>query len=104
MTSFKKHRHQTSIMPNVAAIIVKLMPESPNIDLKQIEADAKIAMESHGAKNISFEERPVAFGLKSIHMKLAIDESKGTDLVESELAKIAHVSSVTIEDYRRAFG
>ncbi len=91
-------------MPNVAAIIVKIMPGSPSSNLREIENKAKHAMEKQGAKNITFEEREVAFGLKSIHMKLAIDESKGTDLVENELSKIPDVSSVTIEDYRRAFG
>jgi elongation factor 1-beta len=91
-------------MPNVAAIIVKLMPSSPDVNLREIENHAKHTMEKHGARNITFEIREVAFGLKSIHMKLAIDESKGTDLVENELSKIKDVSSVIIEDYRRAFG
>ena len=91
-------------MPNIAAIIVKIMPSSPQSNLKEIEKHAQHAMEKQGAKNITFEEREVAFGLKSIHMKLAIDESKGTDLIETELSKLKDISSVTIEDYRRAFG
>ncbi len=91
-------------MAGTAAIIVKLMPESPSTDLRAIEKKAQHAMEKIGAKNISFETREVAFGLKSIHMKFAISEDKGTDLVEAELAKVPDVSSVTIEDYRRAFG
>ena len=91
-------------MPNVAAIIVKIMPASPQSNLQEIEKHARHAMEKHGARNITFEEKEVAFGLKSIHMKLAIDESKGTDLIEMELSKLADISSVTIEDYRRAFG
>jgi len=46
----------------------------------------------------------VAFGLKSISVKLDLAEEKGTDAVEAILSKIEHISSVTIEDYRRAFG
>ena len=99
-----KSNSQKQVMPNVAAIIVKIMPGSPQSNLKEIEKHAQHAMEKIGAKNISFEEKEVAFGLKSIHMKLAIDESKGTDLVETDLSKLADISSVTIEDYRRAFG
>jgi elongation factor 1-beta len=91
-------------MSNTAVIIVKIMPESPSVDLRKIEEQIKHKMESHGAKAVTFEEKPVAFGLKSITLKMAFPEEKGTDLVESELAKIPHVSSVTIEDYRRAFG
>ena len=85
-------------------IIVKLMPESPDVNLNDIKVSARSALEVHGAKNISFEEKPIAFGLKAIMMKLDMPEEKGTDLVEIELAKIKDVSSVTIEDYRRAFG
>lgn len=85
-------------------IIVKLMPDSPSADLEEIKREAKKLLEKEGANNISIEEKLVAFGLKSIHIKLDMAEEKGTDFVESILSKIEHVSSVTIEDYRRAFG
>ena len=85
-------------------IIVKIMPDSPSTDLEKIKATAKSSLEKEGAKNISIEEKPVAFGLKSVHVKMDMPEEKGTDLIESILSKIPHVSSVTIEDYRRAFG
>ena len=85
-------------------IIVKLMPESPSTDLQEMKNHANEIMQKQGAKNISFEEKPIAFGLKSLHIKMDMAEEKGTDIVENELAKVPHVSSVTIEDYRRAFG
>lgn len=88
----------------VVSIIVKLMPESPDVNLESIKKSAQSLMEAEGGKNISFEEKPIAFGLKAIMMKMAMPEEKGTDLVESKLASISQVSSVTIEDYRRAFG
>jgi translation elongation factor aEF-1 beta len=85
-------------------IIVKMMPESPSSNLEEIKAAAKISLEKEGAQSLSFEEKPVAFGLKSIHAKFAFPEEKGTDIVETLLSKVKEVSSVTIEDYRRAFG
>jgi len=91
-------------MPATVVIIVKLMPESPDTDLNAIKATAQSSLSAEGAKNISFEERPIAFGLKAVMVKLDMPEEKGTDIVESTLSKIPHVSSVTIEDYRRAFG
>lgn len=91
-------------MANTAVIIVKIMPESPSVDLNEMKETVKHKMEAHGAKAVSFEEKPVAFGLKSLTLKMAFPEEKGTDFVEQELAKVPHVSSVTIEDYRRAFG
>lgn len=91
-------------MAAVVSIIVKLMPESTSSDLEAIKTEARARLEKEGAKNLSFEEKPIAFGLKAIYVKFALDEQKGTDVVESTLSTIKEVSSVTIEDYRRAFG
>ena len=88
----------------IAAIIVKIMPDSPEANLESIKKSAKSLLEAEGAMNISFEEREIAFGLKAVMMKMAWPEEKDTSIVEDNLAKIEHVSSATIEDYRRAFG
>ena len=89
---------------SIAAVIVKIMPDSPETDLEAIKKAAKEKLEAKGAQQITFEEKPIAFGLKAVFLKAAIPEEQGTDMVEEELAKIEHVSSVNIEDYRRAFG
>ena len=86
-----------------AIIIVKLMPESPQTDLEAIKNSSRSLLEEAGAKNISFEEKPIAFGLKAILVKISISEERGSDFIESLLSKIPSVSSVSIEDYRRAF-
>ncbi len=80
------------------------MPDSPQANLEAIKKSAKALLEQEGAKNISFEERPIAFGLIAVMMKMAWQEEKDTSIVEDKLAAIEHVSSATIEDYRRAFG
>ena len=85
-------------------ITTKIMPDSPDADLNAIKDAAKSMLEQEGGKNISIEERPVAFGLKSIHIKVELPEEKGSEKVESLLSSIQHVSSAVIEDYRRAFG
>ena len=91
-------------MAATVSLIVKIMPESPSSNLEAIKDSAKISLSAEGAMNISFEEKPIAFGLKAIFMKFALPEEKGTDIVEVKLSSISEVSSVTIEDYRRAFG
>ena len=91
-------------MPAIVVIKVKLMPESPSVDLNEIKKEAESRLQAEGAKNISFVEEPIAFGLKAVIVKMDMPEEKGTDLVESTLATIPNVSSVKIEDYRRAFG
>ena len=85
-------------------IIIKLMPDSPEANLDEIKSAAKAIIEKESAKNISFEEKPIAFGLKAIFIRISLPEEKGSEIVEKTLSKISGVSSVTIEDYRRAFG
>ena len=77
----------------IVAVIVKIMPSSPEVDLKKIENQAKIVLEKEGAKNISFENNPIAFGLIAIMAKFAWPEEKSTDITETLLAKIENVSS-----------
>jgi translation elongation factor aEF-1 beta len=89
---------------SIAAIIVKIMPDSPDSDLSKIEESAKSTLEPLGAQNISFSQEPVAFGLKAIMVKFAWPEEKDTSLFEDALSKIPHVSSAVTSDYRRAFG
>ena len=91
-------------MPATVVIIIKLMPESPEVNLQEVKAAAQALLIPEGAKNLSFEERPIAFGLKALQVKMDMPEEKGTDLIEQKLSTIKGVSSVTIEDYRRALG
>jgi len=88
----------------IVAVIVKIMPESPSTDLEEIKSKAKNLMELEDAKKISFEIKPIAFGLNAIMMKMAWVEEKDTSIIENALSQIPKVSSVQIVDYRRAFG
>jgi translation elongation factor aEF-1 beta len=91
-------------MPPIVIIITRLMPVAPDTNLEAIKQEAIKRLEALGGKNISITEKPIAFGLKSVHVKTDMPEEKGTDAVEAQLATIPGVSSATIEDYRRAFG
>lgn len=91
-------------MTGITAVIVKIFPDSLDADLNKIKQEAQKLLEKEGAKNISFEEIPIAFGLKAIKIKFAWPEEKNTDIIDNLLASIPHVSSAKIEDYRRAFG
>ena len=91
-------------MAGVVAVIVKIMPKSPEEDFEKIRKEAESILTNEGAQNISMEERPVAFGLKAIMIKFAWPEEKDSSIYEDKLAGIEGVSSATTEDYRRAFG
>jgi len=91
-------------MTGIVAVIIKLMPKSPETNLEEIKVASKLSLEREGAQNISFSEEEIAFGIKAINIKFAWPEEKDTDIIENMLAKVQGVSSVKIEDYRRAFG
>ncbi|MBT3940470.1 elongation factor 1-beta [Candidatus Woesearchaeota archaeon] len=84
---------------------VKIMPESPDIDLGKIETQVKKIVENDGSKYHVSEIKPIAFGLNSLEFIFMRDESKGdTEPMEKEFVKISGVQSVDVIDVRRAFG
>ncbi len=84
---------------------IKLMPTSPDADLEKIKTDAIKVIESKEGKNITFEEEPVAFGLKAVIATFALDEDSGdSDGIENGLSEMENISSSKIIDMRRAFG
>ncbi len=89
---------------SIVAVIVKIMPESPDTDLESIKGEAGKLLTEDGAQNISYEIKEVAFGLKAVMIKFAWPEEKDTSTFEDKLSKIEGVSSAVTDDYRRAFG
>ena len=88
----------------MTALKIKIMPESPETNLGAIKDAASVLLSKEGALNISFEEEPIAFGLKALIITMAWPEQLDTDKAENILKSIEKVSSVEIIDYRRAFG
>lgn len=89
---------------SVAAVKIKIMPDSPEADLEGIKDTAKSMVEEAGGKNCNFEEEPIAFGLKAIIALFAWPEEKELEELESELESIENVNSIQVIDIRRAFG
>jgi elongation factor 1-beta len=92
-------------MANVV-VTLKIMPESPEVDLNNIEAQAKAKIiDFSQSKEMKTEQEPVAFGLKALKITFVMDESKGsTDALEESIKTISGVNSVEAVDVRRAVG
>jgi len=88
----------------IAAVKIKLMPTSPDVNLEEIKKEAKESIEQKGGKNCSFEEELIAFGLKAVIAFFAWPEEKELENLEQALKKIENVNSVQIIDMRRAIG
>ncbi len=82
------------------------MPESPDVDLNKIEAEAKEKIKAFSDnEEMKTEQEPIAFGLKAINLTFVMDEDKGsTDPLEEQLKAIEGANSVETIDVRRAIG
>ncbi len=89
-----------------AVVTLKVMPESPEVDLEQLEVKVKEKIKDFaGEGETKTEIEPVAFGLKALKVIFVMDESQGSpDPVAEEVDKFDEVASAEIVDVRRAIG
>ena len=78
------------------AITFRLMPESPDTDLRAIRKGVELAL---GPSLRGMQEKDVAFGLRAL-LALAVvpDEAGSSDRLEASLSAIPGVSSVEAID------
>jgi len=87
-------------------ITMKIMPESVNINLNELENKViKEIKRFTGETQVRKEIEPVAFGLKALKITFVMDENKGSiEELEDNINKINGVNSVEVIDVRRAIG
>ena len=87
-------------MGKVAAA-VKVMPQSPEIDLDDLQETLEGAL-PEGAKINGFEREDVAFGLTALVPTVVVpDDEGGTEAVEEAFDDLEEVESVSIESVGR---
>lgn len=89
-----------------AIVTIKIMPESPEINLENLEKKAKKdILEFAGKGDTKTEIEPIAFGLKAIKITFIMDEKLGNpDKISEKIEKYKEVASAEIIDVRRAIG
>tara|TARA_B100000315_G_C14295592_1_gene459370 strand:+ start:276 stop:551 length:276 start_codon:yes stop_codon:yes gene_type:complete len=86
-------------------ITLKIMPESPEINLKELEEKAKLEIENFGGEVGKVEIEPIAFGIKALKLIFVMPEEKGsTEELEKNVSEIIGVNSAEVTDVRRAIG
>ena len=79
-------------MGSVVAIL-RVMPESPDIDLEKLKKALKDALP--GIKDI--QEEPIGFGLKALKLVAVVNDAGGeTDAIEGKLNMIPGVERAEI--------
>jgi len=88
----------------IAAVKIKILPTSPEVDLERLKEKIKTMVEEMGGKNCNLEEEPIAFGLEALIAFFAWPEEKELEELEEAMNKLEEVSSIQVIDMRRAFG
>lgn len=87
-------------MGKVAATL-KVMPNSPELDLDTLEDRLENAL-PEGAKLNNVEREDVAFGLVALLTTVVVpDDAGGTDVVEEAFGAVEGVESVSVENVTR---
>jgi elongation factor 1-beta len=75
------------------AVIVRVMPESPDVNLEQLKKALKEKLP--GIQEI--REEPIGFGLKALKLVAVVNDSGGeTDAIESSLSGVEGVERAEI--------
>ena len=79
------------------AVTLRLMPESPEVNLARLEATIK-----ERVKVYSISREPVAFGLEALQVIAVIpDAAGGTEPLEQKLASLPGVGNVQVINLTR---
>lgn len=84
-------------MGDVASTL-KVMPQSPEVDLSDLESRIEAAIPD-GATVRAWDREDVAFGLVALLTTIVVpDDEGGTEAVEEAIAGIEDVESVSVEN------
>jgi elongation factor 1-beta len=76
------------------AIVYQVMPDSPEVDLENLKKSIEKIIPNNAKLN-KIEEKPVAFGLKALHVQIILnDREGGAEEIEQTLSNLEHVQSV----------
>jgi elongation factor 1-beta len=79
------------------AVVLRLMPEGPEVDLEPIKEAARERIDVS-----DLDEEEVAFGLTAVVVSTVVqDEEGGTDEIEESLREIENVQSVEVTDVQK---
>ena len=85
-------------------IQVKIMPASPQSDLKMVKESAERIISKHGQKLLKDEMQPIAFGINALLLIFTWPDDESPDKLEQELSELEDTNSAEIVDVRRAIG
>ncbi|MEI7826630.1 MAG: elongation factor 1-beta [Euryarchaeota archaeon] len=78
------------------AVQLKIMPNSPEVDLKSL-SDRITYQVAQCGRIYSYEVQPIAFGLKALILTVIVEDKEGgTEAVEASISEIKEVESIQV--------
>lgn len=79
------------------AVTLRVMPESAEVDLNQLEAKVRERVKVH-----SVSREPIAFGLEALKIVAVVEDAAGgTEPLENEILSIPGVGNVQVTSITR---
>ncbi|MBM3200064.1 elongation factor 1-beta [Candidatus Woesearchaeota archaeon] len=86
-------------------VSMRIMPESVEINLKDLEKKVKEEISKFGGDVVNVSVSPIAFGLNALDIEFFMDEKLGgTDPLEEKIAGIEGVVNASTTSVRRVVG
>lgn len=82
------------------AVTLKVMPESPEVDLDSLKEQIKDAVGEKEFERI--EEEPIGFGLIALNVTIVVDDGEGgSEPAENAIADLGDVATVEVTHMTR---
>jgi translation elongation factor aEF-1 beta len=85
----------------LTGIKYKILPESLEVNLKELEEKIKKVIEKNNGENREYSIEPIAFGLKAIIAFFFCEEDNDLENIEKQIELIKGVSSIQLIDMRK---
>lgn len=85
----------------IAGVKIKIMPNSPDVNLQELEHKIKSIIVAEGGINKEYVIEPIAFGLKALIAFFQWPEDKALEKVENEINALDNIQSVQTIDIRK---
>jgi elongation factor 1-beta len=85
----------------IAGVKIKIMPNSPEANLEEIETKVKELIKERKGINNEYSIEPIAFGLKALIAFFQWPEEKELEELEEKINSIENIQSVQVIDIRK---
>jgi len=101
---FYKGFYKKFLIMGQAIVTLKVMPESVEINLSDLEKEITHVLAQHDIKVSKIDREPIAFGLLALNVIFLMDENKGdTETLENACKSLKGVMNAEVTDMRRSF-